>query len=91
LFVTGTEGYIEVRKYYDLGGPPGADHVYLVDGEGVHTIDCSDDVCPFGTQLILDVLHRTETAMSQEHCFLAMELALRAQEQAVRFGNLGDR
>ena len=29
-----------------------------------------------------DVLNRTETAMSQEHCFLATELALRAQAGA---------
>jgi len=27
-------------------------------------------------------LNRTETAMSQEHCFLATELALKAQKQA---------
>jgi hypothetical protein len=32
--------------------------------------------------LVDDVLNRTETAMSQEHCFLATELALRAQAQA---------
>jgi hypothetical protein len=29
-----------------------------------------------------DVLNRTETAMSQAHCFLATELALKAQDQA---------
>jgi len=28
------------------------------------------------------VVNRTETAMSQEHCFLATELALQAQKQA---------
>jgi len=31
-----------------------------------------------------DVINRTETAMSQEHCFLATELALRAQKAAVK-------
>jgi hypothetical protein len=90
LFVTGTQGYIEVRKYYDLGGPPGADHIYLVDNEKVHTIDCAGVVCPFGAQLVQDVINRTETAMEQEHCFLATELSLRAQAQAVRFGNLNN-
>jgi len=29
-------------------------------------------------------LNRTETAMSQEHCFLATELMLKAQKQAQR-------
>jgi len=28
------------------------------------------------------VLNRTETAMTQTHCFLATELALKAQQQA---------
>jgi hypothetical protein len=38
----------------------------------------------YGRLLVDDVLNRTETAMSQTHCFLAMELALRAQRQAQR-------
>jgi hypothetical protein len=37
------------------------------------------------SQLIQDVLNRTETAMTQEHCFLACELALQAQAMAHRF------
>jgi hypothetical protein len=37
---------------------------------------------PYGEQLVNDILNRTETAMSQEHCFLATELALKAQKQA---------
>jgi hypothetical protein len=36
----------------------------------------------YGTLLIDDVLNRTETAMTQHHCFLATELALQAQQQA---------
>ena len=39
---------------------------------------------PFFGQLILDCLHRTEEAMSQRHTFLAIELALQAQAQALR-------
>jgi hypothetical protein len=37
---------------------------------------------PYGEQLVDDVLNRTETAMTQRHCFLATELALLAQKQA---------
>ena len=45
----------------------------------------------YGEQLRDDVLNRTETAMSQAHCFLAMELALIAQAKAARIGGAGRR
>jgi len=31
-----------------------------------------------------DVVNRTDTAMMQEHCFLATELALKAQAKATK-------
>ncbi len=82
LTVLGTDGYIEARKYVDLGGREGGSHLFVVDGKGVRYLDCSDVELPYGRQLVDDVLNRTETAMSQAHCFLATELALRAQKQA---------
>jgi predicted dehydrogenase len=82
LTVLGTEGYVEVRKYVDLGGREGANHLFVVDAKGVRYVDCRDVELSYGRQLVDDVLNRTETAMSQAHCFLATELALRAQEQA---------
>jgi hypothetical protein len=39
---------------------------------------------PYGEQLVSDVVNRTETAMSQDHCFLATELALTAQKLAFK-------
>jgi predicted dehydrogenase len=84
LTILGTEGYIELRKYVDIGGQPGIDHLFLVDAKGVHRIDCSATPLPYGAQLIADVLDRTETAMAQAHCFLATELALTAEAKAVR-------
>ena len=82
LTILGTEGYIELRKYVDPTGQPGADHLILVDQKGLQRIDCSNVELPFGRQLVADVLERTETAMTQEHCFKAMELALTAQAMA---------
>lgn len=82
LTVLGTEGYLEVRKYVDIGGREGANHLFVVDAKGVRYVDCRDVELSYGRQLVDDVLNRTETAMSQAHCFLAMELALRAQERA---------
>ncbi len=82
LFIVGTEGTMELRKYVDIGGASGTDHLIMVDRKGVHRIDCSDVELPFGRQLLDDVRHRTETAMPQRRCFKAMELALRAQAMA---------
>jgi hypothetical protein len=84
LFVLGTEGYLELRKNIDIAGRPGSNHLFLVDQQASRIVDCTDVVLPYGSQLIADVLNRTETAMSQAHCFLASELTLIAQQQAVR-------
>ena len=82
LTILGTEGYIELRKYIDIAGRPGKDHLFLVDRKGVQHVDCSDVELPYGRQLIADVLNRTETAMPQARAFKAMELALTAQKMA---------
>jgi predicted dehydrogenase len=86
LVVLGTEGYIEVRKYVDIAGRPGSDHLFLTDHKGVHYFDCRGGDLPYGRQLIADILNRTETAMLQAHCFYASELALRAEAVAQRIG-----
>jgi predicted dehydrogenase len=84
LTILGTDGYIEVRKNVDIAGRDGGNHLFLADAKGVRYVDCKDVDLPFGRQLVDDVLSRTETAMPQAHCFLATELALRAQQQAQR-------
>ncbi|WP_421725545.1 Gfo/Idh/MocA family protein [Bauldia sp.] len=86
LIVLGTEGTIELRKYIDIAGRPHGDHLFLVDGDGVRHIDCSTTEITYGRQLRDGVLNRTETAMTQAHCFLATELALKAQAMATRIG-----
>lgn len=82
LFITGTEGAIEIRKNVDIAGRDGGDHLFLIDKTGVQHIDCADVALPYGPQLISDIRNRTETAMPQARCFAAMELALRAQQIA---------
>jgi len=86
LTILGTDGYIEVRKNIDLAGREGGNHLFVADAKGVRYIDCSKVELPYGRQLIDDVLDRTETAMTQTHCFLATELALIAQEKATVVG-----
>jgi predicted dehydrogenase len=82
LTVLGTDGYIEVKKNVDIGGLKGGNHLYLVDNKETKYIDCKDVPLPYGEQFVDDILNRTETAMTQDHCFLATELALNAQKQA---------
>jgi predicted dehydrogenase len=85
LTILGTDGYIEIRKNIDIASThEGGSHLYLVDKKETRYVDCKDQSLPFGEQFISDVVNRTETAMSQEHCFLATELALKAQEGAQR-------
>ena len=82
LTILGTEGYIELRKYIDIAGRPGGDHLFLVDGKGIQYMDCRGEDLPYGRQLLYDIVHRTETAMPQAHCFLASQLVLEAQRMA---------
>lgn len=84
LFVVGTTGSIEVRKTVDLAGREGGNHLFIADRKGVEHIDCAGVELPFGRQLVADIRDRTETAMPQERCFKAMELALEAQAIAER-------
>jgi len=84
LTILGTEGYIELRKYIDIAGHPGENHLFIVNQDGPRHIDCSNVDLPFGRQFLDDVRNRTETAMPQERCFNAMKLALTAQEMAER-------
>ncbi|HEX7845185.1 MAG TPA: Gfo/Idh/MocA family oxidoreductase [Chitinophagaceae bacterium] len=84
LTILGTEGFIEIRKNIDIGGREGGNHLFLVNGKETQYIDCSNTPLPYGEQLVNDILNRTETAMTQEHCFLATELALKAQKLAKR-------
>ncbi|HEV7868481.1 MAG TPA: Gfo/Idh/MocA family oxidoreductase [Chthoniobacteraceae bacterium] len=82
-FILGTAGYIELRKYLDVGRELEGDQLYLVDQQGEHHIRCHGEVgYPFFGQLILDCLNRTENAMTQEHAFRAAELCLHAQAMA---------
>ena len=88
LTLLGTNGYIELRKYVDIAGRPGTDHLFVVDGDKVEHIDCAGGERPYYRNLVNDVCNRTETAMPQSYCLKVMELALMAQAKAIRLGHL---
>lgn len=82
--ILGTEGYIELRKYTDLGRSNTGDHVLWADANGEYAEHVAGKVgFPFFGEFVLDCLNRTELAMTQEHAFKAAELCLTAQAQAV--------
>ena len=85
LFVLGSEGYIELRKYTNVAsGLKGGNHLYVVDKQQARYIDCGKVTLPFGPQFVADVVERTEVAQNQEQALLAAELVLQAQKIATR-------
>lgn len=85
-FILGTKGYVELRKYVNVGtGDGSGDHVFLVNQDGEQHFEVSGKVgYPYFGQLILDCINRTEHAMTQEHAFKAAELCVRAELQSVK-------
>jgi predicted dehydrogenase len=85
LFVMGTEGSIEVRKYLDVARSDAGDHVFLVTRDSEAYIPAAGKTgFPFFGQFVLDCLNGTENSMTQEHAFKAAELCLEAQRVAIR-------
>lgn len=81
LFLLGTEGTIEIRKYLDIAGRPGTDHLFVADRAGTRHIDASDEPLTYFRRFLADVRDRTETAMPQAHPFTVSRLAIMAQER----------
>ena len=82
LFILGTEGYIELRKYTDIAGRKGGNHLFIADHKQVRYIDCNDVVLPFGPQFVSDIVNRTHVAQDQVQALLATELVLKAQKSS---------
>jgi predicted dehydrogenase len=82
-FILGDKGYMELRKYIDVTRETGGDKIFLVNDEVETEIACAGRVgFPFFGKLILDVLNRTEDAMTQAHALKAAELSMKAQALA---------
>ncbi len=83
--ILGTKGYIELRKYIDVGREGGGNQLFLVNEKVEQHHSLTGKVgFPFFGQFILDCLNRTENAMTQHHAFKAAELCLKAQNAARR-------
>jgi len=82
LFIQGTEGQIELRKYTDIGRAHVTNNLFLVNGDKNELIPCEDAGLPYFPRLTADVEDRTETAVGQTHTFTTTELAIQAQMKA---------
>jgi predicted dehydrogenase len=82
LFVLGTDGYIEIRKYTDVAVKKQGNNLFLVDGKQSRYIDCNNMPLPFGPQFVADIVNRTHVAQDQDQCLLAAELVIKAQRNA---------
>jgi predicted dehydrogenase len=84
LFVLGTDGYIEIRKYANVAVSGQGNNLFVVDGRRARYIDCNNGPLPFGREFVGDVVGRTHIAQDQAQCLLAAELSIRAQMIAKR-------
>jgi len=82
LFVLGTQGYIELRKYINVTVAKSGNNLFIVDQKQARYIDCSNLTLPFGPQFVADVVNRTHLAQDQAQCLLAAELSIKAQRNA---------
>ena len=82
LFILGTDGYIEVRKYVDVSVKKQGNNLFLVDNKEARYIDCNQMPLPFGAEFVADIVNRTHVAQDQEECLLAAELVIKAQRNA---------
>ena len=66
MTILGTGGYIELRKYIDIEGRPGTNHLFMANSK-IAPRDCSKEPLTYFRRFIADVRDRTETAMTQQH------------------------
>lgn len=82
LFILGTDGYMEVRKYVDVAVKKQGNNLFVVDNKEARYIDCNQMPLPFGPEFVADIVNRTHVAQDQEQCLLAAELVIKAQRDA---------
>jgi predicted dehydrogenase len=82
LFILGTNGYMEIRKYTNVGVAHQGNNLFVVDGKQARYIDCNNMPLPFGPQFVADIVNRTHEAQNLEEALLAAELVVKAQKNA---------
>ena len=82
LLILGDKGYIEIRKYTDFSkNLKKVINLYLANNDEVKHIDCSNVKLPYFSNLINDVLNRTETACPQVLTYFQWNLLLKLKSK----------
>ena len=84
LFLLGTDGYIELRKYIDIDGRLGTDHLFISNHHGTRHIDASSEPLTYFANFLTDVRNRTTTVMPAGHALTVTRLAIEAQTRATK-------
>jgi len=83
MTILGTEGYIEIRKYIDIAGRAGANHLFLVNQKRFAIWTVASSLC-----LMRATRHRHIGAYRDRHVAKALlsgnRIGLKAQKQAQR-------
>jgi predicted dehydrogenase len=82
LFILGTDGYMEVRKYANVAVAEQGNNLFIVDKDKARYIDCNNMTLPFGPQFVADIVNRTHLAQDLDEALLAAELVIKAQRSA---------
>ena len=82
LFILGTDGYMEIRKYTNIAVSHQGNNLYVVDGKQARYIDCNNMPLPFGPEFVADIVNRTHKAQNLDEALLAAELVIKAQKNA---------
>ena len=83
VFIVGTKGTVEIRKYVNVAEKDSTDNIYFVDSEGEHHITASGTVgFPFFGDFIKDCLDGGNRAMSEDHVLESARIAITAQAKA---------
>lgn len=82
IIILGTDGYIEVRKFVDLNGRIGGEHLFIVNQKETRYIDCNSEVISYGDDFIENIqCYEGRERLSYQNCRVA-ELFLLAQKVA---------
>lgn len=85
LFILGTKGYIELRKYINVALSSEGENLYLVNETRQEMINAAGKTgFPYFGQLIRDCLDGTDLALPQNHIFEVSRLAIEAEQNATR-------
>jgi predicted dehydrogenase len=83
LFLTGTEGTLELRKNLDIEGRAGGDHLFVANRQRTRYQDCGSLPVTYYADFVQAVQDRSGLIMG--NVFAVCRLALRCQATAARF------